>query len=167
MASEVERLRAALSKAADSLRYGGEKARTAKFAAVLFGAEMEARAVLAGSAPADDVRYDVMVGEVQRMAREVVEANRQRDAARAELADAKRAAIEAAMAVADKRAILPGDCEQLGPLDPETGVRDCAQERRDMTCWCEERAQEAEAIREGIRTLLPADPPPQPSRTMG
>lgn len=45
-ADEIEKLRAALKQAADALHYAGAKARTAIFAATIFMAEKNARAVL-------------------------------------------------------------------------------------------------------------------------
>jgi hypothetical protein len=84
------------------------------------------------------------------LAQEVISDLRmERDAARAK-------ALDDAANVADRFAMLPGDCEQLGPTDSETGVRECAQERRDQTCWCEERAQQAADIRDAIRALAMA-----------
>lgn len=69
----------------------------------------------------------------------------------------RREALEEAAKAADKRCMLPGDCEHLGSMDWETGARECALEMRDETCPCWERADEAEKIRDAIRALKEAD----------
>lgn len=60
--------------------------------------------------------------------------------------------LEIAAKVADSRAMIDGDCERLGPLDYETGVRECSLEGRG-SCLCAERMEEAEKIAEMIRDL--------------
>ena len=62
---------------------------------------------------------------------------------------------DAAAKVADRKAVVDGDCDQLGPTDWETGVRECALDLRDEVCPCSERAQAAEAVRDAIRALAP------------
>lgn len=116
--------------------------------------------------PADGAaRYRVMVAETQRMQREVTAAKA--DAARfaedavtlaAKLRDmtaraetARAEGMRRAAEIADRRCVLPGDCEHLGPTNSETGVRECALEMRDGICPCWERADEAEKVRDTIR----------------
>ena len=71
------------------------------------------------------------------------------------LATAWERAIEAAAKAADRRTMLDGDCDQLGPTDWETGVRECALDLHDQVCPCLERARAAEAVRDDIRALTP------------
>ena len=62
------------------------------------------------------------------------------------------AALEDAAKIAEGRAEIPADCERLGPMDWETGVRECSRESRGG-CLCAERLEEAEEIARLIRAL--------------
>ena len=63
------------------------------------------------------------------------------------------AALEDAAKIADARAEIPADCERLGPMDWETGVRECSRESRGGACLCQEHLEEAEEIARLIRAL--------------
>lgn len=60
--------------------------------------------------------------------------------------------LEAAAKIADARGDAQADCDRLGPMDPETGVRECSLEPRGG-CLCAERIEEAEEIAKRIRAL--------------
>ena len=60
------------------------------------------------------------------------------------------AALEDAAKIADRRVEI-ADCERLGPMDPETGVRECSLEARGGDCVCATRSEEAEEIARLIR----------------
>ena len=72
---------------------------------------------------------------------------------RADAVKALAEVIERAAKVADKRA-EPSECENLGDMDPETGVRECLLDGRG-NCLCLERQEEAEKIASEIRALIP------------
>ncbi|MEQ1653818.1 MAG: hypothetical protein ABL897_15150, partial [Hyphomicrobium sp.] len=50
--------------------------------------------------------------------------------------------------IAERRVNAPPECEHVGPMDWETGAREC-QRRHD--CLCDERTEEAAEIAAAIR----------------
>lgn len=67
--------------------------------------------------------------------------------------DGYLAGLKVAAMFAHKAMELP-DCEQLGPVDWETGQRECALERRG-DCICNVQSETAELLRDTLRRELP------------
>lgn len=64
------------------------------------------------------------------------------------------AAMQHALALAARSTSCGDDCDNLGFMDPETGVTECAAETRGDICTCAERNDEGEKVCARIRTAL-------------
>lgn len=82
----------------------------------------------------------------------------------------RAAAMEEAVKHAKKRSLQVWDsCENIGMMDPETGVRECTAETRGGGCLCTERFETLESIANELRALAAAPPgyvcvPVEPTR---
>jgi len=64
------------------------------------------------------------------------------------------AGLRVASLFADKASELQ-ECEMLGYMDPETGMRECSLDVRGSDCLCIIRSETAECLRDTIRRELP------------